>query len=33
MIGGILLTYEFDKEGYITKIYLNQSKPMILTWE
>ena len=33
MIGGILLTYEFDKEGYITKIYLNQSNPMILTWE
>ena len=33
MIGGILLTYEFDDEGYITKIYLNQSTPMILTWE
>lgn len=33
MVGGILLTYEFDKEGYITKIYLNNSNPMILTWE
>ena len=33
MVGGILLTYEFDKEGYITKIYLNQSNPMVLTWE
>ena len=33
MISGILVTYEFDNEGYITKIYLNQSNPMILTWE
>ena len=32
-IGNIPVTYEFDNEGYITKIYLNQSKPMILTWE
>lgn len=33
MIGGIYLKYEFDNDGYITKIDINQSTPMILTWE
>ena len=33
-IGEMSLKYEFDNEGYITKIYINQSKhPMVLTWE
>lgn len=32
-IGNVSVTYEFDNDGYITKIYLNQSSPMILTWE
>ena len=33
MVDDTSLTYEFDNEGYITKIYLNQSRPMVLTWE
>ena len=32
-IGNIPISYEFDTEGYITKIYINNSKPMTLTWE
>ena len=32
-IGNISITYEFDNEGYISKIYINQGSPMILTWE